>query len=86
MFKSIKKHWKKIVLGLILVAIFAYLTKDNFCWLLENGNDLFLNLLSEIVGIVLTVFFVDKIIKYREDKKWEPVPKNQPFFLLQMNV
>jgi hypothetical protein len=32
--------------------------------------DLALNIFSEVVGIVLTVFFIDRIIKNREEKRW----------------
>jgi hypothetical protein len=36
------------------------------------GWDLSLNLISEIIGIAITVFFVDKLIQKREDAKWLP--------------
>ena len=35
-------------------------------------SDLFLNIISEIFGIALTVFFVDKLIKKREEARWLP--------------
>lgn len=35
-------------------------------------QDLGLNLLSEVIGIVITVFLVDKVIQRREEKRWKP--------------
>ncbi len=32
--------------------------------------DLFLNIFSEIFGIALTVFFIDRLIKKREEQRW----------------
>lgn len=37
------------------------------------GFDLSLNLFSEVFGIVITVFIVDKIIKKRVGKQWTPL-------------
>lgn len=33
-------------------------------------SDLLLNLISEVVGIALTVFLVDRLLKRREQRKW----------------
>ena len=35
-------------------------------------NDLWLNLLAEGIGIVVTVFVIDRLLKYREEKRWHP--------------
>ncbi|MDP2776179.1 MAG: hypothetical protein Q8O48_00925, partial [Anaerolineales bacterium] len=36
------------------------------------GGDLLLNIVSEIIGIAITVFLVDKLIQKREDTRWLP--------------
>jgi hypothetical protein len=36
------------------------------------GWDLILNLASEIIGIALTVFLVDRLIQKREEARWKP--------------
>lgn len=38
-------------------------------------KDLFLNLLAEGIGIVVTVFVVDRMAKSREERKWLPAKK-----------
>jgi hypothetical protein len=35
-------------------------------------QDMFLNLLSEFIGIIVTVFLVDRLIKEREDRRMQP--------------
>lgn len=35
--------------------------------------DLGLNLISELIGIVIVVFWLDRIIQRREDNKWKPL-------------
>ena len=35
-------------------------------------QDLFLNLLSEFIGIIVTVFIIDRILKRREERRWLP--------------
>lgn len=45
--------------------------------------DLQLNLLSEMTGIIITVFVVDQIIKWRNKKQWQHV-KNM-FIMLAEN-
>ncbi|MDQ1637954.1 MAG: hypothetical protein QOF62_1293 [Pyrinomonadaceae bacterium] len=35
-------------------------------------RDFSLNLLSEVIGILVTVFFVDRLLKRREDRRWAP--------------
>ncbi|MBC7876955.1 MAG: hypothetical protein H7Y59_07265 [Anaerolineales bacterium] len=35
-------------------------------------NDLWLNLVSEVLGIIATLFIVDKLLKRNEEKRWIP--------------
>lgn len=35
-------------------------------------DDFILNLTSEMIGIIVTIFFIDKLLKNREEKRWQP--------------
>jgi hypothetical protein len=39
----------------------------------DKWVDLLLNLLTEALGILVTVFFVDRLIKRREEARWPPL-------------
>ncbi|HJU75553.1 MAG TPA: hypothetical protein VJ717_17545 [Gemmatimonadaceae bacterium] len=47
------------------------------------GRDLFLNLMSEGIGILVTVFLVDQILLARQRQKWHAV---REIFLMQLEV
>jgi hypothetical protein len=36
-------------------------------------NDILINLATELIGIIITVFIVDRLLQYRENAKWKKV-------------
>ncbi|MCL4271376.1 MAG: hypothetical protein KJZ72_17595 [Anaerolineales bacterium] len=65
----ISKKIKSILLSMSLIALFALL----IVWLINTyGNDLILNLISEGIGILATVFLVERVITWQETKKRRP--------------
>jgi hypothetical protein len=56
------------LVGLILAAL---LLKSY----LGAPKDLFRDFGSEVIGLVVAIFLIDRIIKYREDRSWRPTIK-----------
>jgi len=68
----IEKHSISIFLCLILIISFLLI----HFWLVPCGLlsiDLGLNLMSEVFGILLTVFFITKILNWNEERLWKKV-------------
>ena len=59
-----------VVVVVILLVVFGILTEN------ETADNFSLNLITEIVGIFLTVFLIDLVIKRRENKKKKNILKN----------
>jgi uncharacterized membrane protein YhaH (DUF805 family) len=59
-----------VVVVVILLVVFGILTEN------ETADNFSLNLITEIVGIFLTVFLIDLVIKRRENKEKKNILKN----------
>jgi len=68
----IKNRKYLLIIGIILliiVIIFSYFIYINF------KKDLFLNLLTEVIGIIITVFLIDFIIEKQREKEYKRIAK-----------
>jgi hypothetical protein len=63
---------RKLFVRLILPLIFITLVGIAWIWP-PHPTDLINNLIVEILGILITILFVDWVIKNREKEKWEKV-------------
>lgn len=67
-----KKHfllkWLVAPLGLTSIALFVW----SF-WLAEPWRSLLINLTAGLVGSIVTVFFVEKVIRWKEREEWTKV-------------
>ena len=71
-FKCITKSPLRIILvGLVPLCITCF-----FLYLrIKQWRDILGNLTTEIAGIIITLFFVDLILKWHEKKQWNPTKK-----------
>jgi hypothetical protein len=67
-----KKHFLLTVLVLPLALAAAVLMAAGFC-VAEPWRGLFVNLAAGLVGSVITVFYVEKIIRRNEQREWTRV-------------
>jgi hypothetical protein len=63
-----KKYF--FLLALVLVLVASGCVALNHYW---NTDGLLINLATEMIGIIITVFFVDRIINHREKVIWKKV-------------
>ncbi len=62
---SLLKEWGTIILILSLCLLLGL-----FCWLkTEEFKDFGLNFFTEILGVVITVFVIERFIQKKEDKR-----------------
>ncbi len=60
-----KSLWLKLVLPLFLLS--AFLLVLHYRW---DSDGLLINLTTEVIGIVVTVTYVDRIIHWHESERW----------------
>jgi hypothetical protein len=61
-----KSLWLKLVLPLALVSALSLLL--HFRW---DGDGFFINLITELIGIVVTVVYIDWVLRRHEAERWK---------------
>lgn len=60
----------KIILPIAVIIVCSLILNNYF-----DAEGLYINLATEMIGILITILYIDHVLSYNEMKKWKPVDK-----------